>query len=86
MLMFQICAYLTFDVISKEAFEKCIEDFENAIYDFDENKMEEILNYLSNYSYNGTPLVKKIVVLKKKVQASDYMSAGESLRKILGGK
>ncbi len=77
---------VTFDVISKEDFEKCIEDFENAIYDFDENKMEEILNYLSNYSYNGTPLVKKIVVLKKKVQASDYMSAGESLRKILGGK
>lgn len=59
-----------------------LNQFENAVYSFDEDQMLSILNEFMDYKYHATALAEKLSPLVKKVNNSDYMSAYENLIKI----
>lgn len=60
-----------------------LNQFENAVYSFDEEQMLSILNELMDYKYHETVLAQKLSPLVKKVNNCDYMSAYDNLIKIL---
>ncbi|MCR5256065.1 MAG: response regulator [Acetatifactor sp.] len=60
------------------------DEFETGAYVLDRNLMLSILTDLSNCSFNGKPLTKIIDRIVHKVEMSDYMSAADALRNILG--
>lgn len=59
-----------------------LNQFENAVYSFDEEQMLSILNELMDYKYHETVLAQKLSPLVKKVNNCDYMSAYDNLIKI----
>lgn len=59
-----------------------LNQFENAVYSFDEKQMLSILNELMDYKYHETVLAQKLYPLVKKVNNCDYMSAYDNLIKI----
>ena len=59
-----------------------LNQFENAVYSFDEEQMLSILNELMDYKYHETVLAPKLYPLVKKVNNCDYMSAYDNLIKI----
>ena len=59
-----------------------LNQFENAVYSFDEDQMLSILNEFMDYKYHETALAEKLSPLVKKVNNSDYMSAYDNLIKI----
>ncbi len=66
--------------------EKCndfLEQFEDAVYMFDEDKMKSILCELMTYQYHGFALCESLAQLPKKVENSDYMSAFDNLRNVM---
>ncbi len=61
--------------LPKEQFEAILETLENAVFDFDEQKMQELLAELEGYSYCEENLQAVIERARHKVNMSDYMSA-----------
>ena len=59
-----------------------LNQFENAVYSFDEEQMLSILNELMDCKYHETVLAPKLYPLVKKVNNCDYMSAYDNLIKI----
>ena len=70
------------DPIDDEKFENYLNRFENAAYTFVPDNMYKILDELKNYSYNGHPLSPQLVIIRRKVEMSDYMSAVDALSSI----
>ena len=68
--------------LSEEAFDAKLMELENASYDLNGEKMHEILNDLSTYSYMGVNLQKELKPVYKKVEMFDFMSAYEAVAKI----
>ncbi len=62
--------------------EELCTGFEAAMYSLDEAVMKNIINELNQYSYNGKPLKDELKSVEKKVNQSDYFSAGELLNSI----
>ncbi|MBP5198908.1 MAG: response regulator [Lachnospiraceae bacterium] len=60
------------------------DEFETGAYILDRNLMLSILTDLGNCSFNGKPLTKTMERIIHKVEMSDYMSAADALRNILG--
>lgn len=71
-----------YEVLSKEAFEKILEEMDEAMLDLDGTRMLEMLEDLKKYQYFGTPLEGCLDSIQKKVEMSDYMSAVDELIKI----
>lgn len=71
-----------FDEIDNAEFEQILIEFEDAVFDFDEEKMMTYINKLENLKYKKYVLKKEILNVKIKVEKSDYMSAFETLKKI----
>ncbi len=61
--------------ISEEQFKTALQEFEEAVYNFDENKMLGIIQDLEKCRYRTTPLALKLSVVRGKVEKADYMSA-----------
>lgn len=68
--------------IEEAAFDNMLVELENAAYDLDAAKMQQILESLNEYSYNGRDLQKELKTVYKKVEMSDLMSAYETAVKL----
>lgn len=68
--------------LDEESIAGLLNQFENAVYSFDEEQMLSILNELMDYKYHETVLAQKLYPLVKKVNNCDYMSAYDNLIKI----
>ena len=68
--------------LSEEVFDAKLVELENASYDLNGEKMREILDDLSAYSYMGINLQKELKPVYKKVEMFDFMSAYETVAKI----
>lgn len=66
--------------LSEEEFNQYIERFEEATYDFDEEKMKEVVSELKECSYLGQSLDRLLDAVSRKIVANDYMSAENTLR------
>ena len=92
MKMLDECPYLTTkeveeekiekSEIADELFEEKLTELENASYDLDGERMVQILDELSTYSYAGKDLQKEVKSVYKKIEMFDYMSAYEAVAKI----
>lgn len=68
--------------LDEDSLAGLLNQFENAVYSFDEEQMLSILNELMDYKYHETVLAQKLYPLVKKVNNCDYMSAYDNLIKI----
>lgn len=68
--------------LDEDSLAGLLNQFENAVYSFDEEQMLSILNELMDYKYHETVLAPKLYPLVKKVSNCDYMSAYDNLIKI----
>jgi signal transduction histidine kinase/DNA-binding response OmpR family regulator/HPt (histidine-containing phosphotransfer) domain-containing protein len=68
--------------LTKEEIIKYIENFEEAVYQLDKDKMMGIISKLQMCRYKGETLREHLEIVKRKVKMSDYMSALETLKKI----
>lgn len=68
--------------ISKDEFELKLVELENATYEFDGVKMFPILDFLSEFSYQGKDMAKELKPVYKKIEMFDFMSAYEAVVKI----
>lgn len=68
--------------LDEDSLAGLLNQFENAVYSFDEEQMLSILNELMDYKYHETVLAPKLSPLVKKVNNCDYMSAYDNLIKI----
>ena len=68
--------------ISEEEFDAKLIELENASYDLDGDKMHQILDALSAYSYGNKDLQKELKSVYKKIDMFDFMSAYEAVVKI----
>lgn len=66
--------------LSKEEFESIVNEFDDVVYTFDENLMYSVINKIDGYCFNNRALDDISGIIKKKIEMSDYMSAGETLR------
>lgn len=66
-------------VLTPNEMEAMIRDFEEAMYEFDEQKMADIVEDLEECVYNGCVLKPKMQVIRRKVEVGDCMSAMEML-------
>lgn len=69
--------------LSDEAFAEKLIVLENVTYEFDASKVLPILDELSQYSYHGKDLVKELKPVYKKVEMFDFMSAYETVAKMI---
>lgn len=68
--------------LDEDSIAGLLNQFENAVYSFDEEQMLSILNELMDYKYHEIVLAQKLYPLVKKVNNCDYMSAYDNLIKI----
>ena len=68
--------------ISEADFDAKLVELENASYDLDGDKMHQILDELSAYSYGDMDLQKELKSVYKKIDMFDFMSAYEAAAKI----
>ncbi len=68
--------------ISEEIFDAQLVELENASYDLDGHKMQQILDELCAYSFADKDLQKELKPVYKKIEMFDYMSAYEAVAKI----
>lgn len=68
--------------ISEEAFDEKIAELETAMFDFDGDKMKNILQELQEKSFCNKPLDKPLNAIIRKVEMSDFMSAYDTLTKV----
>lgn len=69
-------------VISAEEFDSKLVELENASYDLDGTKMQQILDELCGYSFGEKDLQKELKSVYKKIEMFDFMSAYEAVAKI----
>lgn len=70
------------DTISSEDFSAKLAEMENAMYELDGAKMEEILDELSCFAYGGKDLKKELRTVYKKIEMFDLMAAHAAVMKI----
>ncbi len=63
--------------ISDEAFEQKAIELENAMYELDGGRMQELVAELQRFRYHGTVLEQTLEPVQKKIEMTDYMSAVE---------
>jgi len=68
--------------ITEEEFDAKLMELENASYDLNGEKMHQILDDLSAYSYENMDLQKELKSVYKKIDMFDFMSAYEAVAKI----
>lgn len=66
--------------LTEEEFNQYIDRFEEATYEFDEEKMRTVIEELKECSYLGQSLEKVLEAVSRKIAANDYMSAENTLR------
>lgn len=59
-----------------------VNQFEEAFYELDEDKMLEILSFMRPYQRNGIPMEELLRPIIRKVEMMDYMSAYSLLEKV----
>lgn len=70
--------------ITEAEFDAVCEQFQKAMYEFDEQGMKDALKPLDNTSFQGQALDSKLVLVLRKIDRADYFSAGETLIRIKG--
>ena len=73
-----------YEILTEETFDEKIKSLENAMYEFDGNTMNDILQQLKKYQFMDVPLEKPLRAVIRKVEMSDYMSAFDTLVKLKG--
>lgn len=68
--------------LEPEKLKEYVQEFEEAAYDFDGEKLQEILAVLQNSQCGGTALRHSLDNAQRKVEESDYLSAAELLKKL----
>lgn len=68
--------------LSKEELLSIVNEFEDAVYTFEEEKMYSVIKKMEGHSFNSNSLDDIANTIIKKIRMSDYMSAGETLRNI----
>jgi hypothetical protein len=71
-------------VLSPREFERILKSFEEAVYEFDEGKMLDVVEDLEGCIYNGELLNDKMRIARRKVELGDYISALELVSEIGG--
>jgi CheY-like chemotaxis protein/HPt (histidine-containing phosphotransfer) domain-containing protein len=69
-------------VLSVEQMAEYADAFENAAFDFDGEKLKEILSGMMGMQYEGILLSEALEPICKKVEKTDYLSAAEALKKL----
>jgi signal transduction histidine kinase/DNA-binding response OmpR family regulator len=67
--------------LSDEMFEEKAIELEDAMYDFDGERMKTIVRELSGYTYHGASLREELSGVYHKIEMSDYMAAVEVVLK-----
>lgn len=68
--------------LTDESFDVYVQQMEDAMYELDGEQMLAIVSELETYQYEGTALKEQLVAVRRKVEMSDYMSAGDTLMKL----
>lgn len=69
-----------YEDLSDEQMKDYISKFEEAVFDFDENEMSDIILEIGNYKFHGHLLSVELKQIYNKIQNSDYMSALDKLK------
>lgn len=68
--------------IQEAQMEQYMTLFEDAVYDFDEGRMLEVLAGMQGYQWKGMALAELLMPVKRKVEMMDYMSALDLMQKL----
>ena len=68
--------------LAEELADQMMVQIEEAMLALDGGRMAELVTTLQGYQYNGTNLKEILAPVQRKIQMSDYMSAGEMLAKM----
>ena len=68
--------------IDAETFDRYMMQMEDAVYNFDADKMLQALHALKIGEYRGIELEDRIEPIERKVEMADYISAMEAVRKL----
>lgn len=66
--------------ITKEKLIELVDSFENYSYDWNSSKMKEILMELRKYGYNNNSFENELVIVDKKIEEDDLLSASQALK------
>lgn len=69
----------TLPLISDDTLERIISQMEDIMYTLDGDRLLELITELEKYRYKGQALQKVLVPIRRKVEASDYVSAVEGI-------
>lgn len=69
----------TLPLISGDTLERIIAQMEDIMYTLDGERLLELITELEKYQYKGMALKEVMVPIRRKVEASDYVSAVESI-------
>ena len=72
-----------YNELTVEEMEKYMEEFENAVFSFEENAMCDVLAKIEKNVFNGHLLSRELEPIYKKIKNADYMSALEKLKSIV---
>ena len=67
--------------LEKEVIHAYLEELDEAMFDFDGEKMLSIIEKMEHCSYKGLPLQKTADTARRKIEMSDYMSAVDTISK-----
>lgn len=76
-----ICQDMPF--LEEKAMEQYCICFEEAVYEFDEDRMLGIIRELQKYQWNGKCRTEELSAVKRKIEKMDYMSALDLLHQIV---
>ncbi len=68
--------------IGDDQIKQYIDSFEEAVYNFDEAGMLEVLSWLQQYQWRNYNLQEFLAPVKRKVESMDYMSALDMLQQL----
>ena len=67
--------------LEREVLYSYLEELEEAMFDFNGEKMLSIITKMEHCSYEGVPLQKAVDTARRKIEMSDYMSAVDTICK-----
>lgn len=67
--------------LEKEMLDVYMAELDEAMFDFDGDRMISIIEKMEHCSYEGQPMKKAVDTARRKVEMSDYMSAADGLVK-----
>ena len=74
---------LDLEELSEERMEHLLNQFEDAVFTWEENNMRQVIDEMQNYQYHKKAMKEPLQVIYRKIEMSDYMSALDTLKSLV---